>query len=411
MEENKEEEKKTEEEIRQEKIRQEEMARCERMYEYADAHVPPESLYRFYGLKFDEREAPDDMLGDMPNWLIHTGSYIVYGLIILLVAGSALIKYPDIVSSGVFVDDTSHVEWVTARHGGMIDKFFVNDGEQVRRNDTLAIIHNAASLEDVKQFCRVLANVEEYYRTNDPAYLEHYPFDLILGDMSDAYEQFTQAVRVNLAADKYDGYRQRRAYMQEELRILQKDSAANGLAALNVRRNLFELDLEHKMKTAENRRMLELAYENMVNNLQRWEANYLIKSRTGGTVVLGNSWSRSRQVEAGDTVCSVMAEYQGNPAAHIRLNEHQVADVRVGDKVKMELSKYPARTCGYLMGEVAHISYTPSTKSYAVDVSLPYGLYTKPDFKIKYVPGLTGKAEIITSSRSLLSRIFGPLAQ
>lgn len=96
MEENKEEEKKTEEEIRQE-----EMARCERMYEYADAHVPPESLYRFYGLKFDEREAPDDMLGDMPNWLIHTGSYIVYGLVVLLVAGSALIKYPDIVSSGV----------------------------------------------------------------------------------------------------------------------------------------------------------------------------------------------------------------------------------------------------------------------------------------------------------------------
>ena len=67
MEEDKEEEKKTEEEIRQEKARQEEIARCERMYEYADAHVPPESLYRFYSLEFDEREAPDDMLGDMPN--------------------------------------------------------------------------------------------------------------------------------------------------------------------------------------------------------------------------------------------------------------------------------------------------------------------------------------------------------
>lgn len=411
MEEDKEEEKKTEEEIRQEKIRQEEMARCERMYEYADAHVPPESLYRFYSLEFDEREAPDDMLGDMPNWLIHTGSYIVYGLIVLLVAGSALIKYPDIVPSGIFIDDTSHVEWVTARHGGMIDKFFVNDGGQVRRNDTLAIIHNAASLEDVKRFCRVLANVEEYYRTDDPAYLEHYPFDLILGDMSDAYEQFTQAVRVNLTADKFDGFPQRKRYLQEELQLLQKDSSANGVAMLNVRRNLFELDLEHKMKKAENRRMLELAYENMVNSLQRWEANYLIKSKSNGTVVLGNSWSRNRQVEAGDTVCSVMAEYQGNPAGHIRLDERQVADIKVGDKVKIELSKYPARTNGYLQGKVEYISYTPSTKSYAVDVYLPYGLLTRPDNRIEYEPGLTGKAEIITSSRSLLSRIFGPLAK
>ena len=32
----------------------------------------------------------NDMLGDMPNWLIYTGSYIVYGLIVLLLLGSAL---------------------------------------------------------------------------------------------------------------------------------------------------------------------------------------------------------------------------------------------------------------------------------------------------------------------------------
>lgn len=29
----------------------------------------------------------NDMLGDMPEWLIHTGSYIVYGLIVFLIAG------------------------------------------------------------------------------------------------------------------------------------------------------------------------------------------------------------------------------------------------------------------------------------------------------------------------------------
>ena len=32
----------------------------------------------------------NDMLGDMPRWLIHTGSYIVYGLIAFLIAGTAL---------------------------------------------------------------------------------------------------------------------------------------------------------------------------------------------------------------------------------------------------------------------------------------------------------------------------------
>ena len=46
----------------------------------------------------------NDMLGDMPNWLIHTGSYIVYGLVILLIAGAALFQYPDIVEKHIRID-------------------------------------------------------------------------------------------------------------------------------------------------------------------------------------------------------------------------------------------------------------------------------------------------------------------
>lgn len=36
------------------------------------------------GIELYSRESSSDMLGDMPNWLIHTGSYIVYGLIAVL---------------------------------------------------------------------------------------------------------------------------------------------------------------------------------------------------------------------------------------------------------------------------------------------------------------------------------------
>ena len=36
-----------------------------------------------------------EILGDMPRWLIYTGSYIVYGLIALLLIGSTFFKYPD----------------------------------------------------------------------------------------------------------------------------------------------------------------------------------------------------------------------------------------------------------------------------------------------------------------------------
>ena len=38
----------------------------------------------------------NDILGDMPNWLIHTGSHIIYGLIGLLIIFAALFTSPNI---------------------------------------------------------------------------------------------------------------------------------------------------------------------------------------------------------------------------------------------------------------------------------------------------------------------------
>lgn len=150
----------------------------------------------------------NDMLGDMPEWLIHTGSYIVYGLIILLIAGTALFKYPDTIKKGITIDDMGNVEWITANQTGIIDRFFIENQSPVHKNDTLGILKNTASLDDVKTFCRVLTKIEWYYRTNDIKYLQDYPFDLIMGEMSSAYEQFTQAVRTCVMYQEFDIYPQ-----------------------------------------------------------------------------------------------------------------------------------------------------------------------------------------------------------
>lgn len=361
------------------------------------------------GIELYSRESSSDMLGDMPNWLIHTGSYIVYGLIAVLLVGSCVFKYPDIVTTNVSIDDYSKTDWIMANEDGIIDEFFVSDGAKVKKNDTLGIIRNTASLDDVKRFCKVLTRVEWFYRTEDLSYLEEYPFDLIMGEMFSSYEQFTEAVRANVFAMKYNAYNHRRSYMQQELKILMKDSVKNELAILNAQRNLFEMELEHKQVTVQNKRLLELAYERMVNSLKSWENRYLIKSTNDGSVLLGKGWSINNRVSVGDTICSVISEYKGHPKGHIKLSQHQVADIAIGDKVNIELSKFPSHTYGYLLGEVSSVSYVPSNKTYAVEVELPDGMYTTSKLEVDYEVGLVGKAEIITSSRSILSRIFGQI--
>lgn len=353
----------------------------------------------------------NDILGDLPNWLIHTGSYIVYGIIVFLMLGAVLFKYPDVIKTTVAIDDMANVEWITANRSGTIDRFFVENESKVKCNDTLGMLKNAASIADVRRFCRVLGNVEQYYVTNKTAYLQNYPFDLIMGEMTGAYEQFTQAVRTSLMYQEFDLYPQKAAYLKEELRILEQSDRGDEIAVLKVRRELFELDVNHKMEIGKNRRMLELAYENMVNSLKTWDANYLIKSNSDGIVVWGKSWGMSNLVNEGDTLCTVISERKGYPVGHIKLAQDQVAEIAEGNKVNIELAKYPAHTYGYLIGEVASVSYIPYNKSYAVEVHFPENLVTTNKKEIDAEIGLSGKAEIITSSRSVLKRIFAPVSQ
>lgn len=353
----------------------------------------------------------NDILGNMPNWLIHTGSYIVYGIIALLFLGATIFKYPDVIKAGVNIDDMANVQWITANHSGKIDRFFVENESQVSRNDTLGILKNAASIADVQKFCHVLANVEEYYRTDDIKYLQAYPFDLIMGDMTDAYEQFTQAVRTNLMYQEFDVFSQKKRFIKEEISILKRSKQADEIAVLKAKKELFELELDHKMELSKNKRSLELAYENMVNSLKTWDANYLIKSNSDGTVIWGKSWGMGNLIKEGDTICTVVAQHKGQPIGHIKLSQDEVAGVVNGDKVNIGLTKYPPHTYGYLLGEISSISYVPYNKSYAVEIKFPDGLITTIRKEIKYEIGLSGKAEIITSSRSVLNRIFDPIYQ
>jgi len=350
----------------------------------------------------------NDLLGDPPAWLIYTGSFFLYGILALLFLGAALISYPDVVTGRVEIDDLANVEWVVSNFNGPIE-IFVKNNSLVRRGDTIGMIQNPASLEDVKRFCRLLTNVERYYKTNDTELLRKFHFDLIMGEMSGAYENFTQAVRSCLIFDDYSSYEQRKAFLQKELNILKKEPEKNELAILKMERDLFELSISHKMEREKNRKQLELAYESMVNSIKNWESRYLIKSNNEGHVVFGETWALGHMVNRGDTICSVISNNQEKFVGRMQLSQEKVAGIDPGNRVNIRLTKYPSQTYGILTGEVSSIFFVPYNKKYAIDIVFPGQLTTTAQKEIRYELGLKGQAEIITSSRSVLSRIFNPI--
>jgi hypothetical protein len=350
-----------------------------------------------------------DLLGDAPQWLIHSGSYLLYGILILFLTGAAFISYPDVVRGSVIIDDLANVEWITANSSGQIDRFFVANDSLVKRGDTIAILQNSAQLNDLKNFLKVVANVEEYYRTNKTDLIREYPFDLIMGDMSEAYQNFTKAVRNCLIYDSHNYTSERKSFLQKQLAILKKDPEKNELTILKLEQDLFDTSISNKIEIKKNREHLELAYEVMVNSIRTWESKYLIRSKNNGRIVLGEIRTLTQMVNKGDTIASIISSNKENFVAHIQLNQDQIAEIQSGDPVNIRLVKYPEHTYGILIGTVNSITFSPYNKGYTVDITFPEQLHTTANKVIKYELELKGEAEIITSSRSVLSRIFSPI--
>ena len=350
-----------------------------------------------------------DLLGDFPKWLIHSGSYLLYFILFLFLSGASLIRFHDVVHGTVFIDDLANVEWITTKSSGQIETFFVENDSIVKYGDTICIMQNPASLDDVKKFCRILSNVELYYLTKKTDLLRVFPFDLTMGEMSDAYGNFTKAVKTCVIYDDYNYYTKRKSFLQNELTILKRDPEKNELAMLKLERDIFDLSISHKMELEKNREQLELAYENMVNSLRTWESKYLIRNYSEGRIVLGELRILTRMVNKGDTLGSVITKNKEEFVGRMQLDQEQIASVEVGDPVNIRLAKYPEHTYGLLTGEISSITYAPYNKQYTIDIIFSDYLKTTANKIIEYELGLKGEAEIITSSRNVLSRIFNPI--
>ena len=350
-----------------------------------------------------------DLLGDAPNWLINTGSYLLYGVLILFLVGASLIRYPDIVRGSVIIEDLANVEWIKVNSNGQIDALFVYNDSLVNRGDTIGIIQNPARLADVNKFCTILSNVERYYLTNNSDLLRSFAFDLSMGEMKDAYEDFTRAVRNCLIYDDNNSYLQRKEFVLRELAILKREPAKNELSILKVERELFELSVLHRVEIEKNRQQLEVAYENIVNSLRTWDSKYLIRSHSDGRIVLGDVKSLMRMMNKGDTIGTVIANNKEEFVARAYLDQEQIAGIETGNTVIIRLVKYPEQIFGSLIGKVSSITFVPYNKLYIIDITFPDRLHTTLKKEIKYELGLKGDADIITSSRSVLSRVFNPI--
>lgn len=82
-------------------------------------------------------ENVQEILTTPPHWMIRWGNTLIFIIILMVLAMSYFIKYPEFIPASIVVTSQNPPEKLEARINSKIEKIFVHNGQKVAVNDIL----------------------------------------------------------------------------------------------------------------------------------------------------------------------------------------------------------------------------------------------------------------------------------
>ncbi|WP_294546354.1 HlyD family efflux transporter periplasmic adaptor subunit [uncultured Bacteroides sp.] len=411
----------------------------------------------------------NEVLSAVPAWIVRWGITVIACVVLMLLVGSAVFKYPDVISSTVTLTGTTPVSAVVARTSGKLQELYVGNNQQVKANTLLAVIENPAGTNDILRLKELLRQAENSLDTIALVPSQQ----LRLGSLQSLYSSFylsmseyrqfkelayhlkkidlvktrivknevyyrnmlkqkdLSAVQAKIAHQQYardsllgvKGLVSKEAVEESYSRYLQ-----SSLSAENMERSLENLQIQlaqmneslydTEYQYLDQKNTLETQLRSLVNQLRAeidaWEINYALITPIDGEITLTQYWTNNQNVTAGNVVFNIVPSNQGEIIGKAMLPTERSGKVKKGQKVNIRFSNYPDKEFGIVKGIVENISLIPvldgqNAKSYMVDIQLPNGLRTSYNKDLPFLPEMEGQADIITEDISLLERFLMPI--
>lgn len=411
----------------------------------------------------------NEVLSAVPAWIIRWGITVIACVVLMLLIGSSIFKYPDIISSTVTLTGTTPVSAVVARTSGKLQELYVENNRQVKAGTLLAVIENPAETNDIirlKELVRQsecnldtialvpsqqlrLGSLQSLYSSFYLAMSEYRQFkelayhlkkiDLVKARIvkNELYyrnmlkQKGLSEAQAKIAHQQYardsllgvKGLVSKEAVEESYSRYLQ-----SSLSAENMDRSLENLQLQlaqmneslydTEYQYLDQKNTLETQLRSLINQLRAeidaWELNYALITPVDGEITLTQYWTNNQNVTAGNVVFNIVPVNQGEIIGKAMLPTERSGKVKKGQKVNIRFSNYPDKEFGIVRGTVKNISLIPVTdaqnvKNYMVDIQLPSGLRTSYNKELPFLPEMEGQADIITEDISLLERFLMPI--
>lgn len=411
-----------------------------------------------------------EVLGYVPPWILRWGITVLAVVVVILLVGSAIIKYPDVIPAQIVLTGSTPPAIIATHFSGKIDELFVKDNQEVKVGDYLAIIDNPANTEDILKLKKYIDCFVISIQKNDT--VNYMPDkNLQVGNLQSFYTSFYASLfdyleyrrlqyypqkieitneRISQYEKQYQNLLTQQKIFNEQSELLKKQYRRDSI--LYTKKIISDEDVEKsRIQYLENR----LTNENMLSSLrnmqiqisqlkeslldtevqdteklntlqsqlrsyisqlkaeiQAWELNYVLISPVNGIITFTNYWTVNQNVNVGDEVFTIIPNHY-EIIGKALLPVTRSGKVKKGQKVNIRLDNFPDNEYGILRAKVENISLVPSFTNqilnYTVGISLSDGLKTTYQKELPFHPNMQGQAEIITEDISLLERFILPI--
>lgn len=408
-----------------------------------------------------------EVLGSVPGLILRRGITLLACIVVMLIVGSWLFKYPEIISTSMVLTTTTPPAGIVSKIGGKIAVLVVKDQELVTAGECLAILENPARYEDIiflkSELSKVLISVkiEKVYNLS---YKE-----LKLGALQSSYssflinlENYNKFIEVNYYPRKITATRglieanrahyisslnqkitidkqneieiksfNRTAYLFKQNLISEEESdkAQNTLlqSTMNVQNmhstlesmqiqisqmedNLVDIQQQYQEKKNSMLSELKTITNQLENEVHSWEMTYVLTSPITGKITFTSYWAKNQNIIAGDNVFTVIPTIQTQLIGKAQLPIARSGKVKSGQNVNVHFNNYPDNEYGMVIGQVKRISLIPTKDgNYVVEVNFPKGLTTTYGKKLPLSQEMTANADIITDDLRLIEQFLQPV--
>lgn len=146
----------------------------------------------------------------------------------------------------------------------------------------------------------------------------------------------------------------------------------------------------------------------VIENFTTGNGFYYLISNLKGKVEMNPLWSIQSVVSINDTLGIIYEETLAQYFGITHLQSSQVGNIKVGNKVTINLDRFPANDYGVIDSRIRSISNFKNDNDYTILIDMPKHLYSSKGILLSTQGKLTGTADIIVNEKTVFERLLNP---